>query len=312
MDLQLFWEHLEDEVIALAEDLASGSYSHGPYSCFPVYEPKKREISKASVRDRLVHHMVYNALRPSFDHYFIHTSLSCRVGKGVHVGINMLRSMARHVSKNNTKPCWGLKLDVKRFFDNIDHAILKKQIHRHVKCPRTLQLIEHIIDSFCIAKAPRAHGLPLGNVTSQLFANLYLHEFDLFIKHTLRQRHYIRYCDDFIILENNRTLLAGLIQPIKDFLAMELKLTLHPEKIVLRKLDWGLDFVGYVQLPHHRVVRTATKRRMLSQLTLRQKAYHKGEISFETMQQSLASYQAMLQHANGHGLSMLLGNVFVV
>ena len=93
---------------------------------------------------------------------------------------------------------------------------------------------------------------------------------------------------------------------------MELKLTLHPEKIVLRKLDWCLNFMGYVQLPHHRVVRTATKRRMLSQLALRQKAYHKGEISAETMQQSLASYQGMLQHANGHGLSGLLGNVFVV
>ena len=209
-------------------------------------------------------------------------------------------------------PCWGLKLDVKRFFDNIHHVTLKRLIRAHVHDPQLLQLIDDVLDSFCHTHTPEGPaGLPLGNVTSQLFANLYLHELDMFVKHTLRQRYYARYCDDFIILGNNRSELEALIQRIQDFLATELKLTLHPDKIILRKLHWGLDFVGYVQFFDHRLMRTATKRRMLSQLALRYKDYQREEITAETMQQSLASYQGMLQHANAHGLSRLLGNVFV-
>ena len=215
--------------------------------------------------------------------------------------------------KTTDTPCWGLKLDVKRYFDSIHHATLKRLIRIHVHDPQLLRLIDDVLDSFCLTHTPDGRfGLPLGNVTSQLFANLYLHELDIFVKNTLRQRYFIRYCDDFIILGNDRTALEALIQPIQHFLATELKLTLHPDKIMLRKLDWGLDFVGYVQFFDHRLMRTATKRRMLSQLSLRRKAYLKGDLSAETMQQSLSSYQGMLQHANAHGLSRLLGNVFVV
>ena len=134
----------------------------------------------------------------------------------------------------------------------------------------------------------------------------------MFVKQTLRQRYFVRYCDDFIILGNDRAELEALIRPIQDFLATALKLTLHPDKIVLRKLSWGIDFVGYVQFFDHRLMRTATKRRMFSQLALRRKAYLNAQITAETMQQSLASYQGMLQHANAHGLSTLLGNVFAV
>jgi retron-type reverse transcriptase len=141
-----------------------------------------------------------------------------------------------------------------------------------------LLLIDDVLDSFCLTHTPDGRfGLPLGNVTSQLFANLYLHELDMFVKQTLRQRYFIRYCDDFIILADDRAELEALIRPIQDFLATALKLTLHPDKIVLRKLSWGLDFVGYVQFFDHRLMRTATKRRMLSRLALRYKDYQKEE-----------------------------------
>lgn len=237
-------------------------YIHGPYEHFCVEDPKRRSISKASVRDRFVHHMVHDLLTGFLDQKMIFHSLASRWGKGIYVGISELRRMIRQVSQNGRGSCYGLKIDIRRFFDTIDHAILKGLLWNSIRDEALFNLIEIIIDSFKIhSSQKRAVGLPLGNVTSQLFANLYLHELDVFIKHNLQEKFYLRYCDDFLILSQDEKHLSSQLPMIRNFLADRLKLQLHPQKIILCKLSQGIDFVGYALFEHHILVRTSTKRR---------------------------------------------------
>ena len=174
-----------------------------------------------------------------------------------------------------------------------------------------LHLIDLVIDSFTSSEAPEsAVGLPLGNVTSQLFANVYLHELDNFVKQTLRQKHYLRYCDDFVIVASQREELEALIQPIDTFLQERLRLTLHPKKIILRELRQGIDYLGYVLFLKHRLLRTRTKRRMKRRLKERYVDYLSGRISQGQMDQSLQSYLGILAHANTYRLAQDLKNAY--
>ncbi len=172
--------------------------------------------------------------------------------------------MIRNVSANGTRHCFALKMDIKRFFDSVDHQILKNLLRKNIYDEKALKIIDTIIDSFTSNVAGK--GIPLGNVTSQLFANLYLHELDLFIKHECRERNYLRYCDDFIILSSDEHHLRCLITHIRNFLDRNLRLKLHPKKVILRKLSKGIDFIGYVLFAHHTLVRTRTKKRMKCRL----------------------------------------------
>lgn len=195
-DIQHFERHLEDHIFQLQHDLATLQYQHGPYHHFYVFDPKERSIGKSSVRDRLVHQAVYGALTEIFDPKFIFHSLSSRLGKGTHIGITHLQRMIQKVSANGKKSCYALKMDIRRFFDTIDHEILKALIRKKISDEKALKIIDVIIDSFRIQKEQiRAVGIPLGNVTSQLFANIYLHELDDFVKQQLREHYYLRYCD---------------------------------------------------------------------------------------------------------------------
>ena len=176
---------------------------------------------------------------------------------------------------------------MKKFFDSIDHNVLLEIICQCVHDEGTLQLVRQIIDSF--EKSPSI-GLPLGNVTSQLFANIYLNELDQFVKHNLKIRHYLRYCDDFIILGYGENALKETIKQISDFLEAHLKLSLHPNKIIIRKYRQGIDFLGYVVLPHHRVLRTKTKKRILKKV--------RGGVN----EHSVQSYFGVLSHCDGYKL----------
>ncbi|MCU0317833.1 MAG: reverse transcriptase/maturase family protein, partial [Amoebophilaceae bacterium] len=227
-DVQYFERHLEDFIFDLHEDLTTLRYQHGPYQHFYVFDPQKRYISKASVRDRLVHQMLYAALTEVFGKTFIFHSFSCRVGKGTHAGVDQLQKILRQVSRNGTRACFALKMDVQRFFDSIDHDLLKSLLYERIQDHCVLAIADRIIDSF--VSSPSNRGLPLGNVTSQIFANVYLHPLDHFIKHTLRQKYYLRYCDDFIMVAHEKSQLTALIEPIRNFLAQRLRLTLHPQK----------------------------------------------------------------------------------
>jgi RNA-directed DNA polymerase len=191
-DVNEFAVHVVDNLLDLFNDLKISTYFHGSYEEYVICDPKKRTIHKATVRDRVVHRLLYNALYNYFDKRYIHDSYSCRVGKGTHKAQARFRHFVNVVSKNYTKQCYLLKFDIKKCFESVDTEILKSILSWHVDDMRLKNLIFVIIDSF-----PK--GLPLGNLTSQLFINIYLHELDWYCKQTLKCRDYLRYADDIMI-----------------------------------------------------------------------------------------------------------------
>ncbi len=157
---------------------------------------------------------------------------------------------------------------------------------------------------------PRSCGLPIGNLTSQLFANIYLNELDQFVKHNLKVRHYARYTDDFLIASNSKEYLSSLIPRIDTFLRKELALELHPQKVSIRKFRQGADFLGYVIFPKYRLLRTKTKRRIFKKLGERLEEYKAGRITKQTLNQSLQSYLGVLSHSNSYKLTNDLKNIY--
>ncbi len=283
-DVQAFEYDLIQNISALRADLISGTYRHGPYTHFKISDPKPRNIHKASVRDRLVHHAICRQLYSFFDRTFISDSYSCRREKGTHKAMNRFRAFAQKVSENDTRTCWVLKCDIKKFFASIDHQILVVILQRRLSDERTISLLQNIIESFQ-STAP-GKGLPLGNLTSQLLVNIYMNEFDQFAKHALKAKYYIRYSDDFVFLSRDHDWLVSLLPSISAFLHDHLALELHPNKVSIKTLASGVDFLGWVHFPDHRVLRTATKRRIFRNL--------EGEPS----EAIVASYLGMLSHGN--------------
>ena len=302
-DVQKFKIDLVNSLFALGEDLRLGNYRHGGYYRFVVYDPKRRQIHKATVRDRVLHHALFRVLSPIFDKLFIFDSYSCRVGKGTHRGVVRLADFIRRATHNYRRPAYALKLDIKKFFDSIDHRILFELIKRRVADADALRLIRLIISSF--ETAPQK-GLPLGNVTSQLFANIYLNELDQFVKHILREKLYLRYADDFVIVHESREYLEALILKLSNFLGESLRLELHPQKIILRKVSHGVDFLGYVVLPHYTVLRTKTKKRVLKKIEVLRRNLSAGIITPESFNQSIQSYLGMLAHCKGFAVRRMI------
>ena len=280
-EVQEFEFNLEDNLFKLHQELKIKTYRHSNYTAFYVKDPKLRHIHKACVRDRVLHHAVFRILYPIFDQGFMYDSYSCRLGKGTHRAVARLEKFAKRLSANYRRNIFALKCDIRKFFDSVDQNILFGLIQKKIKDDGALQLINEIIKSF---QEEQNKGLPLGNVTSQLFANIYLNEFDQFMKHKLKVKYYLRYTDDFIILHQDENYLKELLPTIKSFLKDELKLELHPNKVFIKKLSQGIDFLGYVVLPHHRVLRTKTKRRMFKKLNAK----------------NLQSYLGLLKHCNGY------------
>lgn len=295
-DVAAFEFNLEDNLFALHRFLKTNAWKHEPYVSFYVRDPKLRHIHKATVRDRVLYQAVFRVLYRIFDPLFIHDSYSCRHKKGTHRGVLRLRDFTRTASKNYCDTVYVLKCDVRKFFDSIDHEILFQLISRKIKDDDVLRLVRMIIASFEISAGK---GLPLGNVTSQLFANIYLNELDQFMKHELKAHYYIRYCDDFVVVDTNKDRLERLIPKIRAFLECRLKLELHPNKVSMRKLSHGIDFLGYVVLPHYRVLRTKTKRRILKKIKELRREFDNRSIDKERFLRSLQSYAGMLTHCRG-------------
>jgi retron-type reverse transcriptase len=245
-DILVFERHLEDELFSLSEDLANGKYVHGRYHRFYIRDPKYRMIHKAAVRDRVAHQALHDALEPLFESKFFFDSYSARINKGTMRAIARVLHFIRKASRNGRQEAWIFHGDVDDFFGTIDHEILLVKLARTIKDARYFNLAEKIIKSFsCLP----GKGLPLGNLTSQLFANVYLHELDYFVKQKLHVRHYVRYNDDFFIVADNREELENFSVKIKQFLEDELKLSLLPDKIKIRPLGQGVDILGVVAFP---------------------------------------------------------------
>lgn len=288
-DVARFSLRFMDNILKLRSDLLNKTYQHGQYYAFKINDPKPRDIHKAKVRDRIVHHAVYRILYPYFDKKFIYESYSCRNDKGTHKAINRFRFMARKVSRNNKRTAWILKGDIRKFFATIDHQILKDILRRHIEDGNIRWLLNEVINSFHAENSTNA-GLPLGNVTSQLLINIYMDDFDQFLKRKLKISYYLRYSDDFVILHENKRYIESLIPKISEYLKINLGLFLNLNKVFIKTLSSGVDFLGWVHFPHHRVLRTSTKRRMFEKL--------KHDYSKE----SLASYLGLLKHGNTYKL----------
>jgi RNA-directed DNA polymerase len=280
-DVTDFVLNLSRHIYNLKAEILGGIYKHGGYKYFKIREPKIRDIHKATVRDRIIHHAIYRALYPYFDRFFIFDSYSCRLDKGTHLALARFKTFPRKESLNNTKTVWVLKGDIRKCFASIDHEILKQIISRNIKCPKIIQVIHTVIDSF-----PK--GIPLGNLTSQLFVNVYLNEFDQYIKRVLKIEKYIRYADDFVIFSRDKTWLENLIPQMKLFLADNLKLELHPDKVFIKTASSGVDFLGWLHFPKYRLLRASTRDRMYQ------------TIFPDTKLEVIYSYLGLLSYGNTH------------
>lgn len=289
-DVMEWKRHLMTNVLNLHHDLKQKIYEHGTYQHFVVCDPKRRDIHKASVRDRLLHHALYRKLYPFFDRIFIADSFSCRNDKGTHRAMKKFDMFARKVGKNHTKTVWVLKCDIRKFFANIDHEILMDILKQKIEDKNILELLEKTIGSF--SSGVSCIGLPLGNLTSQLLVNIYMNEFDQYVKRELKVKHYIRYADDFVFLSEDKKYLGEMRQKVGDFLTRKLKLSLHPDKVFIKTLAGGVDFLGWVHFPNHKVLRTVTKRRIFRKVN----------------EKNVASYVGLLTHGNGYKLMQQIRN----
>lgn len=271
-----FEADLEGQLLALRDELVSGTYRPRPPLAFLVERPKRREVFAADFRDRVVHHVLVEHLEPGWERRFIHDSYACRVDKGTHAAVERLERFCRQATANGTRPAWYLQLDVQGFFINLDRRILWARLAAHECDPAVRWLIQVILNHEptqdcrrrghpqAVFAALPAHktlfrarpgcGLPIGNLTSQFFANVYLDALDQFIKHELKARYYLRYCDDLVLVSADRAQLMAWEGRIAAFLAEALNLALNARRR-LRPVANGIDFLGYIVRPDYRLVR---------------------------------------------------------
>lgn len=300
-----FEANLEKEVLLLAQELRSGSYRPGPYRTFRILDPKERMISAAPFRDRVVHHALCRVIEPIFEPTLISDTFANRTGKGTHAGIRRAQQFVR-------KYRYALKADIRKYFPCIDHEILKALIARKIKCGRTLALIDWIIDNSnpqervndyfpgddLFAPLTRRKGLPMGNLTSQFFANLYLSPLDHLVKERLQLTGYVRYVDDFVLFHDDKRSLHEAEVVIRNFLAGHLRLALHDHKTAIFPVKDGLTFLGQRIFPDHRRLRRENVQRFKKRLEKRLQAYGLGEISPGTFEIQLNSWLGHARQAD--------------
>lgn len=294
-DVSEFSLKLLDNIFKLHGGLRNKTYKHSNYEHFKISDPKPRDIHKASVKDRLLHHAICSVIKPCFDKKFIYDCYSSRDLKGTHRAMNRFVDFFRKVSINNTKTCWVLKCDIKKFFATIDHKILLDIFRRHVEDKDINWLVKEIVFSF---NTNQGKGLPLGNLTSQILVNVYMNEFDQFIKHKFKVKYYIRYADDFVVLSDDKKYLENLLIKMIEFLENELKLSLHPDKVFIKSYASGVDFLGWVHFVDHRVLRTSTKKRAI-----------KGVTGSDIKSNITQSYLGLLKHGNGNKIAKNIVNI---
>lgn len=302
-----FTANLEENLISIYDELNTNTYKTGQYKHFNVYEPKERKISALQFRDRVVQHAICNIIEPIFEEAFIYDSHACRKGFGIISGVLRTTKFVRTNSYNSDN-VWCLKGDISKYFNSIDHVILKKHIRKKIKCVRTLKLLDEIIDSFGICV-----GMPIGNLTSQIFANIYLDKLDHYIKNVLRVKHYIRYMDDFIILSNNKEYLKMILKHVTVFLERELKLKLNKKtQIFYINKRRSVDFLGYRIWKDHRLLRKSNVKRTKRKFKKFQKLYKNYEISLKDIEPSIMSWLGHAKWADSYKLRVKIFDEFVL
>lgn len=309
-EVRRFEADLEGNLIQLQNELIWGMYETGTYRKFFVDEPKRREIAALPFRDRVVQHALVAVLEPIWEHRFIADSYACRPGRGTHRAADRAQACIRAVKREHGR-VYVLKADISKYFASIDHGVLKRLVRRYVGCARTLALLDSIIDSASRGDPSLTPvGMPIGNLTSQLLANVYLHTLDEYAKHTLRERHYVRYMDDFVIIHHDKAHLHRVRADIERFLQWELRLrTNRKTQVSPVTAAVPLDFVGYRIYATHRRLRVDSIKRIKTSMRRLQRGYARGEIALPDIQPVVQSWVAHASHANTYGLRRsLLGS----
>lgn len=304
-EVLLFSNNLEENLINLQKKLLNKTYESGTYKIFYIHEPKKRKIMSLPFRDRVIHHALCNIIEPLFDKIFIHDSYACRVKRGAHAGADRLTQYLREAKRKYPK-IYCLKCDIKNYFGSINHKVLIQIIQRKIKCYDTMWLIENVINS-----TEGIRGIPIGNLTSQLFANLYLNELDYFIKHDLRIKYYIRYMDDWIISAPDKEYLWDTLKQIKIFLQEELFLELN-NKTSIFPISQGIDFLGYRIWATHRLLRKSSKKRIKRKLKMYQKLHKENKIKINKITSSLMSWLGHTSHCSSYNLRKKILGKFIL
>lgn len=320
---------LEKNLVQLHRDLCDGTYKIGRSVAFVVTHPKVREVWAADFRDRVVHHVIFNAISDRYHRRFIRDNYACIPGRGTHDGLHRVSGHVRSITRNWTRPAYYLKADVANFFNSIDHHILIDLAERQVpeEWLRTLirQVILHdprlnfsmrsSIESFkkvpphkSLMNAPSGKGLPIGNLTSQFFANVYMNELDQYAKHVLKAQYYGRYVDDIVMLHEDQEVLNGCYAKMDEFIQSKLSIHLHPNKKRLNFADKGIDFIGFIIKPGRVYLRQTS----LSKCQQKIRAWERkgSPVDTETLQdisESLNSYMGMLRQVNGYNVRKAIG-----
>ena len=307
-----FSANLEENLIIIQNELIWKTYKVGSYREFYVYEPKKRLIMALPFKDRVVQWAIYQVLNPLLERRFILDSYACRVGFGAHRAVDRLQYWLRKLKRQHDK-IYILKMDISKYFYRVDHEVLLIILTNIIKDQDLLWLLGTILKSndhpfgLSLDTGGRLNdiGMPIGNLTSQMFANLYLNELDQFVKHQLRSKYYMRYMDDSLVLHWDKAHLWHVKQEIERFLDERLHLRLN-NKTTIRAVNQGVDWVGYRVWPTHVKLRKSTAHKMKVRLKYLQKAYTRWEVDFEEVNASIQSYLGLLAHCDSYNLQKKL------
>ena len=291
-----FRNNLEENLVAIQEDLVRKTYQPSNCWSFLLYEPKKRIIYVSPFRDRIIHHAVMNIIAPIWNNLFIYDSYACRKLKGTHSAMYRVVKFIRQATQN-----WGkvycLKGDVTKYFPSVNHHILMEIIERKIKCRDTLALIRKIVFNAGDESDPDSKNIPIGSLLSQWAANLYLNELDYYIKHKMKVKYYVRYMDDFIILGADKSLLHKYKREISTFLNEHLKLQLNPKSDIY-PADQGIDFVGYRIWPGYRLIHKKCLVRATKRFKRLSYDYKRGLVDIAHVRASVMSWLGHCGHAN--------------
>lgn len=294
-------------LLDIQHQLTTGAYTPLPYYRRLITEPKVRRIQAPAFRDRVVHHAIHSVLNPCYERHFIHDSYACRPGKGIHKAMARVQHFLR--TNQNMYVC---KIDISKYYGSVNHNKLRQLLSKRIADPRLLNLLSTIINSsdsgteYDYLFPPSSHfhtkgrrGIPIGNLTSQLFANIYLHEADMYAKQTLKIRHYIRYMDDILLFHPSKTQLQTWQQQLTEFMYNHLYLTVNPRKVRVYPARLGVDFVGHVIYPYHKRVRASSVRRFRRRFNKQLKHFVAGQIGIQSVNATLNAWSAHVAHGNG-------------
>lgn len=315
--------NLEENLMEISKELKAHTYKVGKYREFYVYEPKQRLIMALPFKDRIVQWGIYQLLNPIFDKTYIDDSYGCRVGKGTLRAIQRLHYWLKQVGKKEEK-YYYLKLDISKYYYRVDHEVLINILRKKIKDKQMLELLKTIInydgtlfglkvngDVNNPADRLAGKGIPIGNLTSQMFANLYLNELDQYCKRTLSIKYYVRYMDDIIILSDDKKNLHEYKELIQTYLEEKLKLKLN-KKTAIRPISLGIEFVGYRLWSTHVEIRKSTSLKMKRRLKYVKNQYDKNQISFSKVNSTVQSYMGIMKHCNSHSMQVKIFNSFIL